>query len=158
PPARHDRARSHRRAARRNAAVAGLPRDRRDRVAGARHGAGMAVLDAARGPLSLLTLGASFALRHPARIARDAFVALPLPVALAVMPAAAAWSTLVTARALAAAIRIGHRVRSAPILRPHRGLVVSPGEIAPLCSLVSDTHVTAGRRPPAELALDLGQW
>jgi hypothetical protein len=118
----------------------------------------MDVPDAARGPLSLLTLGASFALRHPARIARGAFSALPFPIALAVLPAAAAWSTVVTARALVSAIRIGHRVRSAPILRPHRGLVVPLGQIAPLCSLVSDTHVTAGCRPPCELALDPGQW
>jgi len=105
-----------------------------------------------------LTLGASFALRHPARVARAAFSALPLPLALAVMPAAAAWSTLVTARALASAIRIGHRVRSAPILHPHRGLVVPPGQIAPLCSLISDTHVTACGAPPCELVLDAGQW
>jgi hypothetical protein len=118
----------------------------------------MDVPDAARGPLSLLALGTSFALRHPARIARAAFAALPVPLALAVMPAAAAWSALVTARALASAIRIGHRVRSAPILHPHRGLVVPLARIAPLCSLVSDTHVTAGRRPPCELVLDAGQW
>jgi uncharacterized Zn-binding protein involved in type VI secretion len=118
----------------------------------------MDVPDAARGPLSLLTLGASFALRHPARTARAAFAALPLPVALALMPAAAAWSAVVTARALASAIRIGHRVRSAPILHPHRGLVVPPAQIAPLCSLVSDTHVTADRAVPCELVLDAGQW
>jgi hypothetical protein len=118
----------------------------------------MEVPDAARGPLSLLTLGGSFLLRQPARIVRDAFAELPLPVALAVMPAAAAWSTVAAVRALAIAIRIGHRVRSAPVLRPHRRLIAPLAGIAPLCSLVSDTHLTAGPAAPCELELDPGQW
>jgi len=118
----------------------------------------MQVPDAARGPLSLVTLGASFLLRQPARMVRDAFAELPLPVALAVMPAAAVWSTAVAVRALATAIRIGHRVRSAPVLVPDRRLIAPVGELAPLCSLISDTHLTADGAAPCELVIDPGQW
>lgn len=118
----------------------------------------MAVRDALRGPLSLVTLGASFALRRPARIAIEAFTALPLPLALAMLPATAVWSAANTARALATAFDIGRRVRAAPVLRPYRGMVVPLEAISPLCSLVSDTHVTASGRAPCELDLDPGQW
>jgi hypothetical protein len=108
--------------------------------------------------VSLLTLGASFALRRPAQFAAEAFAALPLPAALATLPATALWSTVATARALATAIHVGHRVRSAPVLHPQRGLIVALDRLAPLCSLISDTHVTAGAKIPCELEIDPGQW
>jgi hypothetical protein len=56
------------------------------------------------------------------------------------------------------AVRIGVQVRRAPILRPLPSLLVQPAEIAPVCSLVSDTHLVAPSTVPEELVIDPGQW
>ena len=57
---------------------------------------------------------------------------------------------------LRVAFEIGMRVRRAPIKRADPTLL--GGELIPICSLVSDTHVTAPGTPPCELAEDPGQW
>ncbi|MGE0395247.1 MAG: metallophosphoesterase [Kofleriaceae bacterium] len=56
------------------------------------------------------------------------------------------------------AVRIGVQVRRAPILRPRPSLLAHASELAPVCSLVSDTHLVAPFSVPAELAIDPGQW
>ncbi len=60
--------------------------------------------------------------------------------------------------ALATAVRVGRLVRTAPILRPHHSLLVTASELTPVCSLVSDTHLTSDGGPPSELEHDGGQW
>jgi predicted phosphodiesterase len=90
----------------------------------------MAVRDHLRGPVSLLALSASYALRKPT-------AALP---------------------ALRVAMKLAMRARSAPRLRRDRGLLASPDEIVPVVSLVSDTHLVAPRRSPCELDLEPEQW
>jgi hypothetical protein len=83
-----------------------------------------------RGPMSLLTLSASYVMSRPR----------------AALPAARA------------ALAMGIRVRRAPILRSYHGLLVSLDELDPVCSLVSDTHVVAPRRSPCELDHGPEQW
>ncbi len=56
------------------------------------------------------------------------------------------------------ALRIGLQVRRAPVLRPCPALLAHASELAPVCSLVSDTHLVAPARIPAELTIDPGQW
>lgn len=90
----------------------------------------MAVRDHLRGPVSLLALSASYALRKPA----------------ATLPA------------LRVALRLALRARTAPHLRHDHGLLASPDEIVPVVSLVSDTHLVAPRRSPCELDLEPEQW
>lgn len=91
----------------------------------------MGFLDRLRGPAEVVKLAASYVRRAPAaQIARGA----------------------------ASALRIGVRVRRAPILRACAALLARPDELAPVCSLVSDTHVVAPDAVPAELVLDPGQW
>ena len=90
----------------------------------------MRILDRVRGPATLVALCAAYARRRPARVISGL-----------------AWATWV-----------GVRARRAPVLRPRREVLAAGGELAPLCSLVSDTHLTAGGRAPAELGLDPGQW
>lgn len=90
----------------------------------------MGFLDRLRGPLSLATLTASFVAGRPR----------------AALPAARM------------AIAVGLRVRRAPVLRSRPSLLVQPGELAEVCSLVSDTHVVAHGATPAELGHDPGQW
>lgn len=81
-----------------------------------------------RGPLSLLALSSSFVVRRPR----------------ALLPAAAF------------ALRVGIRVRRAPILRPNPQLLTS--DLQPVCSLVSDTHLTEARYSPIELDHEPEQW
>jgi hypothetical protein len=83
-----------------------------------------------RGPVSLLALSASFALQRPS-------AALP---------------------ALRVALRVGLRARQAPRLEPDPSVLASPGELVPVCSLVSDTHLVGPRRAPCELELEPEQW
>jgi len=90
----------------------------------------MGLRDLLHGSTSLVRLSASYALGRPSRV---------LP-ALRV-----AWDVTV-------------RVRRAPILRAGPELLVAPDELAAMCSLVSDTHVTAPDALPCELELDRGQW
>lgn len=56
------------------------------------------------------------------------------------------------------AVRIGFQVRRAPVLRPRASLLASTDEIAPVASLVSDTHIVVPFAIPEELVLDPGQW
>src|SRR6185503_9759349 len=58
----------------------------------------------------------------------------------------------------AEAIRIGMQVRSAPVLRSVPSLLAMPDELTPVCTLVSDTHMTAPGHPLCELEADPGQW
>src|SRR5262245_35887364 len=58
----------------------------------------------------------------------------------------------------AEAIRIGKQVRSAPVLRSVPTLLAMPDELTPVCTLISDTHVTAPGHPLCELESDPGQW
>jgi hypothetical protein len=83
---------------------------------------------------------------------------MPAALALAVIPPALAWSTALAMTGAAVALRIGIRVRRAPILRPSRALFAAPGELAPVCTLISDTHVVAPGRVPCELEQDPAQW
>ena len=88
----------------------------------------MALRDRLRAPASLLALSAAYVLRRPR----------------AMLPA------------LRIAIEVGVRVRRAPILEPCPELLA--GDLAPVCSLVSDTHLAAPGEAPVELPLDPGQW
>ena len=90
----------------------------------------MGLRDRLRGPAQLVVLAASYAAARP----RDA------------LPAARI------------ALEVGLRVRRAPVLRSRPDLLVGAGDITEIASLVSDTHVTVGALPPAELELDPGQW
>jgi calcineurin-like phosphoesterase family protein len=90
----------------------------------------MIAKDLLRGPATLLALAGSYAVQRPA-------------AAIA---------------GLATALRVGLDVRRAPVLRPCPGLLAAPTELTPVVSLLSDTHVTAGDRPPSELLIDPGQW
>jgi len=88
------------------------------------------ILDHLRGPASLLALAASYA----------------------------AGSPIAALRGLRISLDVGIRVRRAPVLRSDPSLLVSPRELAEVCSLVSDTHVIATGAHPAELVIDPGQW
>ena len=88
------------------------------------------MLDRLRGPASLVALSASFALGRP----------------LAAIPA------------LKLALDVGRRVRRAPILRSDTDRLSPARDLVEVCSLVSDTHVTARGRSPAEFSVDPGQW
>ncbi|HEY4176395.1 MAG TPA: metallophosphoesterase [Kofleriaceae bacterium] len=91
----------------------------------------MSLLDRLRGPASLVTLTASYMRRASLReIATGARIA----------------------------VEIGRRVRHAPILRPNRELLARPDDLAPVCTLVSDTHLCVDGSVPVELPLDPGQW
>lgn len=59
--------------------------------------------------------------------------------------------------ALEAAL-IGLRVRSAPVLRPRQSLLARSDELATVCTMISDCHVTASGNAPCELDVDPGQW
>lgn len=83
-----------------------------------------------RGPISLLALSSSFALRRPG----------------ALLPAAAF------------ALRVGIRVRRAPVLVPYRDLLKPGRDWQPVCSLVSDTHLVEPHRSPVELDHEPEQW
>lgn len=91
----------------------------------------MPLLDRLRGPASLVKLTASFMAR--ASLGQIASGALE-------------------------AVRIGIHVRRAPVLRSMPSLLVHASELAPVCSLVSDTHLVAPPSTPAELLIDPGQW
>jgi hypothetical protein len=78
----------------------------------------------------LVALAASFAIRRPA---------------LAPPAIATAWG-------------VGVSVRRAPVLRRRGDLLVALDELDPVCSLISDTHVTGRGRVPTELALYPEQW
>jgi len=56
------------------------------------------------------------------------------------------------------AIAVGVLARRAPILRPGTALLADLGDFVPVCSLVSDTHLTSDGRTPAELGVDPTQW
>ena len=71
-------------------------------------------------------------------------------------PACAVWSASLAARGAAAALRVGLRVRRAPILQPRP--LAALADLVPICSLVSDTHVVAPGAIPTELALEPAQW
>jgi Calcineurin-like phosphoesterase len=86
--------------------------------------------DPVRGPASLLALAASYTIGRPAAAVGGAMEA----------------------------IAVGLRVRRAPILRPHPALLAPADERVPVCSLVSDTHVTARGRVPSEVGFDPAMW
>lgn len=88
------------------------------------------VSDLLRGPATLIALATSYAIGRPA----GAFAGL------------------------AEAFRIGIQVRRAPILRARPELLAPAGQLIPVCSLVSDTHLTIAGRAPSELGIDPGQW
>lgn len=90
----------------------------------------VAVRSRLRAPASLLALTASYIARRPR----------------AAVPAAQI------------ALRVGVQVRNAPILRVDHGVLARADELAPVCSLVSDTHVVANGRSPCELEQDPEQW
>jgi hypothetical protein len=90
----------------------------------------MMVLDLLRGPATLIALATSYALGRPSAALGG----------------------------LAEAFRIGLQVRRAPVLRPRPELLAAPSELVPVCSLLSDTHLTIAGRAPNELGMDPGQW
>ncbi len=49
-------------------------------------------------------------------------------------------------------------VRHAPVLRSLPTLLADPGELTPVCTLISDTHVVAPGHMLCELEVDPGQW
>jgi hypothetical protein len=109
------------------------------------------------GLATVATFASSYAFRRPLASITGARESLPAAAALLVAPAALGWSAARVAAGLAAAVEVGIRVRAAPCLVPRHELIATPDQLAPVCALVSDTHLTA-RAPPAELDVDPGQW
>jgi calcineurin-like phosphoesterase family protein len=107
-----------------------------------------------RASATLAALSASYVLRRPVSM----LVGAPSALRLALVPAAAAWSAALAATGALAALRVGTRVRRAPILRANPTLLARPDDLAPVCTLVSDTHLIAPHRIPVELAHDPSQW
>jgi hypothetical protein len=103
----------------------------------------------------LLSLTSSYVLRRPANTIAGA---ARTPLAIAALPAAAVWAAVLATTGALTALRIGVRVRRAPVLRASREVLATPDELVPVCSLVSDTHVVAPRRSPFELEHDRTQW
>jgi hypothetical protein len=105
------------------------------------------LVDRLRGPASLVVLSAHYVMGPPDE--RD--------------PDRPAWRTVGArmrraAAGAAEAIRIGAQVRSAPVLRSVPSLLAMPDELTPVCTLISDTHVTAPGHALCELESDPGQW
>jgi hypothetical protein len=103
---------------------------------------------------TLVALSASYVLRRPVAT----LVGAPRPLALALAPAIALWSGALAAAGALVALRVGTRVRRAPVLRAGRDVLADADELAPVCTLVSDCHLVAPGRVPAELAIDPAQW
>jgi hypothetical protein len=110
-----------------------------------------------RGLSTVAGFASSYAFRRPLASVTGGWSALPAPAALIVAPVAVGWSLARAATGLSVAVRVGLRVRSAPCLVPRHELVATTDELASVCALVSDTHLTAGGAP-SELAVDPGQW
>jgi hypothetical protein len=107
------------------------------------------ILDTLRAPASLVALSAHYVVGRSASGAPDA--------------ARRGWRNLGStvgraASGAAAAIRIGRQVRNAPVLRSLPTLLAHPDELTPVCTLISDTHVTAPGHALCELEADPGQW
>jgi hypothetical protein len=133
-----------------------LPR-RRD-VTGIGSAVTVGSTDLRRGIRALITLSSSYVFREPARVLVGAFSALPVPVALVVAPWLSAGSAVLRASALVSALRIAWRVRTAPVLEPRADLSCAAAALAPVCALITDTHVTADGHSPVELDEDPRQW
>jgi 3',5'-cyclic AMP phosphodiesterase CpdA len=102
--------------------------------------------DHLRGPSALLTLSASYVVGRSAEgVAERGLRKLGKSFARARSGAAEAF-------------RIGRQVRNAPVLRSLPALIAHPDELTPVCTLISDTHVTAPGHVPCELEADPGQW
>lgn len=108
----------------------------------------------ARGSAALGALSASYVLGRPFAT----LVGAPGWVRLGLVPACAAWSAGLAVTGAASALRIGMRVRRAPVLRSRPRLLATLDEIEPVVSLVSDTHLSARGKVPAELVADPSQW
>lgn len=106
----------------------------------------------------LVTLAGSYVLRRPATTIAGARSALHPMLAVAAIPSALAWSAALATTGAAEALRIGVRVRRVPVLRPSRAIYATLDELAPVCTLISDTHLVAPGRTPCELEEDRGQW
>jgi hypothetical protein len=132
--------------------------DRRTIVAGAGYEEVVRVVERLRAPKAAVELAIAYAIRRPAASVTGGWAALPWPATLVVAPAAVAWSVMRASAGLADAMRIGVRVRGAPVLEPATDILAAPSDLVPVCTLVSDTHVTAGDRAPVELELDPRQW
>jgi hypothetical protein len=102
----------------------------------------------------LVTLAGSYVLRRPA----GAVAGMPPLLAWSAVPGAIAWSAALATTGAIAAAKIGVRVRRAPILRPSADIFGSLAGLAPVCSLVSDTHLVAPGRTLCELEEDPAQW
>ena len=108
----------------------------------------MGLLDTLRAPASLVALSAHYVAGRSASgpaTARRGWRKLRSSVGRA-------------ASGAATAIRIGRQVRNAPVLRSLSTLLAHPDELTPVCTLISDTHVTAPGRALCELEVDPGQW
>ncbi|HUJ60012.1 MAG TPA: metallophosphoesterase [Kofleriaceae bacterium] len=114
----------------------------------------MALAERALAARTLARLIGSYVLGRPLATLRGA----PWLLRPALAPACAAWAAGLASAGLVDAVRIGVRVRRAPVLRPHPALRAAPGELAPVCTLISDTHLVRAGRAPTELALDPQQW
>jgi hypothetical protein len=107
----------------------------------------VALHDHLRAPASLLALSASYVVGHSAEPLVDERGLRKLGASLARAAIGAA-----------AAIRIGWQVRNAPILRSRPSLLARRADLVPVCTLLSDTHVTAPGHALCELEADPGQW
>jgi len=107
---------------------------------------------------SLVTLAGSYVLRRPATTIAGARAGLPPVLALSAIPSALLWGAALATTGGAQALRIGVRVRRVPVLRPSRAIFVDAHELAPVCTLISDTHLVAPGRTPCELEEDRAQW
>ncbi len=114
----------------------------------------MGVLDRLRGPAALARLSLSYISGRPLA----AMTGVPRRLRPFLLPACVGWASLLAFTGAVAALRIGVRVRRAPILRPRPSLLARADQLAAVCTLISDTHLVASRAVPAELDLDPGQW
>jgi hypothetical protein len=102
----------------------------------------------------LVTLAGSYMLRRPA----TTLAGVPRVLFPVMVPGALAWSALLAGTGAIAAARIGVRVRRAPVLQPSAQIFTDLRDLAPVCTLISDTHLVAPGRSPCELEEDPAQW
>lgn len=113
--------------------------------------------DPLRGPRALVTHATSYVARRPIALGAG-LDTLSRPAAVALAPLVAGWSIARAATGALDALRIGMQARRAPLLREDTGLLAPLDGLAPVCTLVSDAHVTTARRVPSELVYDPEQW
>src|SRR5436190_627182 len=104
------------------------------------------------GPVALAALAVSYAVQRP----YAAWIGAPRWVRPGLAPACVAWAVARAVGGARLALSLGRQARRAPLLHRDERVLASFDELAPICSLVSDTHLAAG--VPVELRTDPSQW